>query len=128
MAKPDKPGLYEKLVAGFAGMMALALLCGSETVWAAGDEFPVTQGKACRFEKVAEGVYYATGGVGSNNVVIVNDRDVVLVDDGTTPAAARAFLEDIKAVREHFKSTRGEHRRHEKPTDAPPVAPPPSPN
>jgi len=36
--------------------------------------------------------------VGSNNVVIVNDRAVVLVDDGTTPAAAKAFLEDIKLI------------------------------
>ena len=52
--------------------------------------FPVVQGSAYKFEKVAEGVYYATGGVGSNNVVIVNDRDVLLVDDGTTPATARA--------------------------------------
>jgi cyclase len=68
------------------------------TLYAAGDDFPVIQGKACKFEKVAEGVYYATGGAGSNNVVIVNDRDVVLVDDGTTPAAARAFLEDIKLI------------------------------
>ncbi len=60
--------------------------------------FPVTQGKAYKFEKVAEGVYYATGGVGSNNVVIVNDQDVLLVDDGTTPATARALVEDIKLL------------------------------
>ena len=65
---------------------------------AADDSFPVVQGKAYKFEKVADGVYYATGGVGSNNVVIVNDEDVVLVDDGTTPAAARALLEDIKLL------------------------------
>jgi cyclase len=56
------------------------------------------QGKVYKFEKVADGVYYATGGSGSNNVVVVNDRDVLLVDDGTTPAAARAFLADIKLV------------------------------
>lgn len=60
--------------------------------------FPVTQGKAYKFERVADGVYYATGGVGSNNVVIVNDRDVMLVDDGTTPATARAFVEDVQLV------------------------------
>ena len=60
--------------------------------------YPVTQGKTYKFEKVADGVYYATGGFGSNNVVIVNDQDVVVVDDGTTPAAARAFLADIKAI------------------------------
>ena len=60
--------------------------------------YPVTQGKTYKFEKVADGVYYATGGFGSNNVVIVNDRDVLVVDDGTTPAAARAFLDDIKKI------------------------------
>jgi cyclase len=60
--------------------------------------YPVTQGKTYKFEKIADGVYYATGGAGSNNVVIVNDADVLLVDDGTTPAAARAFLEDIKLL------------------------------
>jgi cyclase len=60
--------------------------------------YPVTQGKTYKFEKVADGVYYATGGFGSNNVVIVNDQDVLVVDDGTTPAAARAFLDDIKKI------------------------------
>jgi len=60
--------------------------------------FPVTQGKTYKFEKVADGIYYATGGPGSNNIVIVNDEDVVLVDDGTTPAAARAFLADIRLL------------------------------
>ncbi|HEY2846044.1 MAG TPA: MBL fold metallo-hydrolase [Bryobacteraceae bacterium] len=60
--------------------------------------YPVTQGKTYKFEKIADGVYYATGGFGSNNVVIVNDRDVLLVDDGTTPAAARAFLADVKML------------------------------
>jgi cyclase len=84
-----------------AATLAVMLAIFGETamlVQAAGDEFPVTQGKAYKFERVAEGVYYATGGVGSNNVVIVNDRAVVLVDDGTTPAAAKAFLEDIKLI------------------------------
>ena len=60
--------------------------------------YPVTQGKSYKFEKIADGVYYATGGFGSNNVVIVNDQDVLVVDDGTTPAAARAFADDIKVI------------------------------
>jgi cyclase len=60
--------------------------------------YPVVQGKVYKFEKVAEGVYYATGGVGGNHPILVNDRDVVLVDDGSTPATARALLEDLKLI------------------------------
>jgi glyoxylase-like metal-dependent hydrolase (beta-lactamase superfamily II) len=58
----------------------------------------VVQGKTYKLERVADGIYYATGGSGSNNVVVVNDQDVLLVDDGTTPAAARAFLEDVRLL------------------------------
>jgi cyclase len=61
-----------------------------------------TSGKAYKFETVASGVYYATSTgsmvTGSNNVAIVGDRDVLVVDTGTSPAAARAFIEDLKAV------------------------------
>src|SRR5215471_2653235 len=63
--------------------------------------YPVVQGSAYKFEKIADGVYYATvtaPGLGSNNVVIVNDTDVLIVDTGTSPAAARAFVEDIKKL------------------------------
>jgi len=60
--------------------------------------FPVTQGKTYKFEKIAEGVYYASGGVGSNNVVVVNENDVLIVDTGTTPQAARNFVADIKML------------------------------
>src|ERR1041384_7055680 len=63
---------------------------------------PVSTGKAYRFEKIAEGVYYATATgsmvIGSNNVVIVGSRHALVVDTGTTPAAARAFVEDLKLV------------------------------
>src|SRR5262245_39943881 len=63
---------------------------------------PATVGKAYRFEKIADGVFYATATgsmvTGSNNVVIVGDRDVLVVDTGTTPAAARAFVQDLKLV------------------------------
>jgi cyclase len=63
--------------------------------------YPMTQGTSYSFEKIADGVYYATGtvpGLGSNNVVVVNDTDVLIVDTGTSPAAARAFVEDIKRL------------------------------
>ena len=63
---------------------------------------PALTGKAYKFEKIAEGVYYATATgsmvTGSNNVAIVGSRDVLVIDTGTTPAAARAFIEDLKLV------------------------------
>jgi glyoxylase-like metal-dependent hydrolase (beta-lactamase superfamily II) len=60
--------------------------------------YPVTQGKTYKFEKIADGVYYASGGVGSNNTVIINDDDVLIVDTGTTPQATRNFLADIRML------------------------------
>ena len=61
-----------------------------------------TIGTAYRFEKIADGVYYATATgsmvTGSNNVAIIGDRDVLVVDTGTTPAAARAFIQDLKRL------------------------------
>jgi glyoxylase-like metal-dependent hydrolase (beta-lactamase superfamily II) len=63
---------------------------------------PASIGKAYRFDKITEGVYYATATgsmvTGSNNVAIIGSRDVLVVDTGTTPAAARAFIEDLKLV------------------------------
>ena len=62
-------------------------------------KYPVTAGKVYKFEKIAEGVYYVPShGFGSNDVVIVNDHDVVLVDTADTPAATRALLADLKSV------------------------------
>jgi cyclase len=55
-----------------------------------------------RFTPVADGVYIAsaTGGmnVGSNSAVIINDRDVVVVDSHITPSAARALLADLRTL------------------------------
>jgi cyclase len=63
---------------------------------------PVVTGRAYAFERITEGVYYATGTgsmvTGSNNEVIIGQRDVMVVDTGTTPAAARAFLEDLRLI------------------------------
>jgi len=59
-------------------------------------------GKAFRFNKVKEGIYHAIGtgalAVVGNSTVIVNDRDVVLVDDHVSPAAAWVLLEEIKSI------------------------------
>src|SRR5215813_4413302 len=71
-------------------------------LWSAQAPTGVTAGKAYKFDKIAEGVFYATttGALvtGSNNVVIAGSREALVIDTGTTPAAARAFLEDVKLV------------------------------
>src|SRR5947207_10416535 len=60
------------------------------------------QGKAYRFNKVADGVYHAVGtgtlAVVGNSSVIVNDDDVIVVDDHVSPAAAWVLLEEIKDI------------------------------
>src|SRR5262252_3029156 len=77
-------------------LFTLALLLAPQA------QYPVTTGKAYKFEKIGDGVYYATATgsmvTGSNNVLVVGDRDVLVVDTGTSPAAARAFIEDAKLI------------------------------
>jgi cyclase len=88
-----------RILASIAGLcVAPCLTAQAQPVT---QNYPVVQGTAYKFEKIADGVYYATGaapGLGSNNVVVINDTDVLIVDTGTSPAAARAFVEDIKKL------------------------------
>src|SRR5438094_5097836 len=62
---------------------------------------PIVSG-AHRFEKVADGIYYATASgtmnVGANSALIVNDEDALVVDSEITPAAGRAIVADVKAI------------------------------
>jgi cyclase len=88
---------------GIMTMLAMAMLVALQAKAQAGQAtapspYPVIQGKTYKFEKVGDGVYYATGGVGGNHPIIVNDNDVMLVDDGTNPATARELLKDLKLV------------------------------
>jgi len=57
---------------------------------------------AHRFEKVADGIYYATASgtmnVGANSPVIVSGDETLVIDSEITPAAARALIADLKAV------------------------------
>jgi cyclase len=57
-------------------------------------------GKAYRFEKIGDGVFFAAGtGVMttmSNSMVIVNPDHLMLIDTSVTPAAARALVAQIK--------------------------------
>jgi glyoxylase-like metal-dependent hydrolase (beta-lactamase superfamily II) len=64
-----------------------------------GSNYAVISGKTYKFEQIADGVYYVPShGFGSNDVVIVNEHDVVLIDTADTPAAMRALLDDLKVV------------------------------
>lgn len=60
------------------------------------------QGKAFDFKWVAPGVYLAVGtgvvSAESNNVIIVNERDVVVVDGATSPAASWALLRELETI------------------------------
>jgi glyoxylase-like metal-dependent hydrolase (beta-lactamase superfamily II) len=62
---------------------------------------PVVSG-AHRFERIAEGIYYATSSgmmqVGANSPVIVADGEAIVIDSGTSPAAGRALMQDVRAV------------------------------
>jgi cyclase len=86
---------------GLASGLIAALLCSH---WAQSAEpptspYPVVSGQVYKFEKIADGIYYVPShGFGSNDVVIVNDDDVVLVDTADTPAATRQLLADLKVV------------------------------
>jgi glyoxylase-like metal-dependent hydrolase (beta-lactamase superfamily II) len=95
-----------KFALGFcAGLLGLAGNAQAQS------PYPVTQGKYYKFEKVADGVYYASpefNGTafpfgsnpffGANLVVIVNKDDVLLVDSATSPRAARALVADVKLL------------------------------
>lgn len=72
-----------------------------ETAASLSDKQTIT-GKMYKFDKIAEGVYFATaaGGAitGANHPIFVNENDVVLVDSGATPSAMRALLEDLNLI------------------------------
>ena len=62
---------------------------------------PIVSG-AHRFEKVIDGIYYATASgtmtVGSNSPIILTDTEAIVIDSEITPAAARALVSDLKAI------------------------------
>ncbi|HYM25466.1 MAG TPA: MBL fold metallo-hydrolase [Vicinamibacterales bacterium] len=82
---------------------AAVLICGAGSVWLAGQApgAPMVSG-AHRFEKVADGVYYATTSgamnTGANSPILVDDGEAIVIDSEITPAAARALVSDLKAI------------------------------
>ncbi len=86
----------------FLAVFSCELRAGGQGATGARSGGPVVTGKVYAFEKIADGVYYTTSdspmATGGNHTIIVGDANVFLVDAGTTPAAARALLEDIKLI------------------------------
>src|SRR5215212_6219309 len=95
---PVRNGL---IALGSSLMLGWAMLAQAQR---GGQTMPPVPGSspAHKFEKVAEGVYFSTSSgsmnTGSNGAVIVNADDVLLIDPGITPAAARAFIADVKTL------------------------------
>jgi hypothetical protein len=86
-------------------MLYLLLAIGLATPFTAlgeGDEWKTVEGDAFTFTEVRDGVWHAVGGdgvaAGSNGAVVVNERDVLLVDSHMTPSAARAMLADLAKI------------------------------
>src|SRR3954463_2839394 len=87
-----------------ARVTALFLLFAAGWLWLdarAQSGAPIVSG-AHRFEKVADGIYYATASgtmtVGANSPIIFPDNEAMVIDSEITPAAARALVADLKAI------------------------------
>src|SRR5579872_6292409 len=94
--------LLVSLLIAISACFSFEAIAGAQGGSSASPAASTISGKIYQFEKIADGVYYATSSspmaTGGNHPIIINDRDVVLVDDGTTPAAARALLQDMKLI------------------------------
>jgi glyoxylase-like metal-dependent hydrolase (beta-lactamase superfamily II) len=93
--------LFVPIVAGL--VLAYAMLAQAQRGGGAPTMPPAPGSLPSRnFEKVADGVYYATstGSITtvSNAVVVVNDADVLIVDPGVTAGAATALIADVKTL------------------------------
>ena len=91
--------MYHSRTFVLAGLVVVA----AGSVWLSGQtQGDVVVSGAHRFQKVADGIYYATASgtmnVGSNSPILVNDDEAIVVDSEITPAAARALVNDLKAV------------------------------
>ncbi len=65
-------------------------------------EWKTVEGDAFTFTEVRPGVWHAVGGdtvaAGSNGALVVNERDVLVVDSHMTPSAAKALLADLEKI------------------------------
>jgi cyclase len=82
--------------------LLILLLAAPSAVLADGHDWKTVAGEAFTFTEARDGVWHAVGGdgvaAGSNGAVVVNERDVLVVDSHMTPTAARALLADLAAI------------------------------
>ncbi|HUR34055.1 MAG TPA: MBL fold metallo-hydrolase [Vicinamibacterales bacterium] len=80
----------------------VAFLAGWMWLEAGAQSGSPTLSGAHRFERIADGIYYATTAgtmqVGANSPIIVAGAESIVIDSGTSPAAGRALIQDVKAV------------------------------
>ena len=83
-------------------LLLVLLLAAPAAVLAEGHEWKTVEAEAFTFTEVRDGVWHAVGGdgvaAGSNGAVVVNERDVLVVDSHMTPSAARALLADLAGI------------------------------
>lgn len=100
--KLQKPNFAVALALMFLAVFSCSTIMRAQDARTGRSSGPVVKGKVYAFEKIADGVYYTTSdspmAVGGNHTIIVGDQNVFLVDAGTTPAAARALLTDMKLI------------------------------
>lgn len=85
-------------------LLPVFALCLAASIWIRGraqSDAPIVSG-AHRFQKVAEGIFYATTSgtmnVGANSPVVLTSDEALIVDSSITPAAGRALAQDLKAI------------------------------
>lgn len=78
------------------------MLAAASTAIAGSPDWKTVEGDAFTFTEVRDGVWHAVGGkgvaAGSNGAVVINERDVLVVDSHMTPSAARAMLSDLARI------------------------------
>jgi len=84
-------------------VLAGVVIVGLSSAWLSGQApGDVVVSGAHRFQKVMDGIYYATASgtmnTGANSPILVNDDEAIVVDSEITPAAARALVADLKAI------------------------------
>lgn len=94
--KMTSTNMRSRATATLMRTLVVGLAIASTTAFAQGE---VRESDSHRFEEIAEGVWFATGTGSvytmSNALVLVGDKDTLLVDSHVTAAASRALIDSL---------------------------------